>query len=310
MRCANKQQHSVRVCQKISPYRFTTERPSEGEEPIVRIDPKFENRNGVGRPERRESWGTGSPCPTRRRTRWKTEVKEQKEYFHEFKNGKWCERKGGRRPFRKKSVTVYEAPGENGIILSAGAYACDSNGKNCAMKFQDEVESNLDYNLKWEAFRENNARRPTLGQAEPWMHLMCMKDQRIDELNFEEFVVRRDCRASEQCSDGVKISDNPFTAYGSELKLNPNYDRIWSQTEPNKYSTRPTVYHEYRPFHAPKDAEDSYSTKEALKQISKDEIEVNVRGLPSDQVREGSSKDDKSGGSGPCASGLATHPRP
>ena len=151
---------------KISPYRFTTERPSEGEEPIVRIDPKFENRNGVGPSRTSGILGTGSPSH-KAPDGWKTEVKEQKEYFHEFKNGKWVRKEGWEKgPFRKKSVTVYEAPGENGIILSAGAYACDSNGKNCAMKFQDEVESNLDYNLKWEAFRENNARRPTLGQAE------------------------------------------------------------------------------------------------------------------------------------------------
>ena len=82
--------------------------------------------------------------------------------------------------------------GKRGLILSAGEYECDDNGENCALKYQDEVESNIAF-ADWRAKRKVKNRRPVLGKAAPWMKAECAMDTKIDILDFSEFVVCHDC---------------------------------------------------------------------------------------------------------------------
>ena len=94
-------------------------------------------------------------------------------------------------PFPEKSVTVM-TKGRRGFILSAGEYTCDDNGQNCALKYQDEVESNISF-VDFAAKRKHNNRRPVLGQAALWKRLDCAAHTKIDDMDFSEFVVRLDC---------------------------------------------------------------------------------------------------------------------
>ena len=125
---------------------------------------------------------------------WSVEERTQRPYFHEYDGNtkKWVRNKALEfGPFPGKKVTVM-TNGSRGFIISAGKYECDDKGENCALKYQDEVESNISF-LDFAAKRKVNNRRPVLGKAMPWMKLGCAMATKIDEIDFSEFVVRHDC---------------------------------------------------------------------------------------------------------------------
>ena len=74
------------------------------------------------------------------------EERTQRPYFHEYDGNtkKWVRNKALEfGPFPEESHGDDQR--EQGFIISAGKYECDDKGENCALKYQDEVESNISF---------------------------------------------------------------------------------------------------------------------------------------------------------------------
>lgn len=174
---------------------------------------------------------------------WQTKVHWQAPYYHK-PGTRTRDKEKEYGPFPERKITIHTDGKKTGLILSAGDYACElpdeeaddgeikrKVAKNCAMKYQDEVESNLDFNTKWKQMRKVNDRRPVLGQAEPWRQLTCNPGEHIDELNFKEFVVRRDCSPADDCYDGVNLHDNYDVAHNDRTDINMSKKRDFKRNE-------------------------------------------------------------------------------
>ena len=97
------------------------------------------------------------------------------------------------------------------LHLFVDEYPCDDNGKNCAMKYQDQVESNIPF-ADWKHKRNVNNRRPVLGRAEEWKKLGCQANTKIETIDFSEFVVRLDCPAYSE-DDLIEAGDTAPNEY-------------------------------------------------------------------------------------------------
>ena len=179
---------------------------------------------------------------------WSVEERTQRPYFHEYDGNtkKWVRNKALEfGPFPGKKVTVM-TNGSRGFIISAGKYECDDKGENCALKYQDEVESNISF-LDFAAKRKVNNRRPVLGKAMPWMKLGCAMATKIDEIDFSEFVVRHDCPPYSESdireAEEAGSSPEEYFAYPScyrGIKANaPVHYTHDDRTDPSRMKNRP-----------------------------------------------------------------------
>ena len=143
---------------------------------------------------------------------WTKEEKSAVTFYHKKNNqGTWvrdASKEFG--PFLSRKVTLYTKD-RRGFIFSSGEYPCDDNGNNCAMKYQDQVESNIPF-ADWKHKRNVNNRRPVLGRAEEWKKLGCQANTKIETIDFSEFVVRLDCPAYSE-DDLIEAGDTAPNEY-------------------------------------------------------------------------------------------------
>ena len=112
-------------------------------------------------------------------------------------------------------------------------------GQNCALKYQDEVESNISF-VDWKAKRTHNNRRPVLGQAAPWKRLDCAAQTKIDDMDFSEFVVRRDCPVRKPGGSTGNYRKDSWADCVQGVKANaPTQYTHDDRTDPSRMKNRP-----------------------------------------------------------------------
>ena len=150
-----------------------------------------------GRERNPLSWGRWGVLPNRTPkapTGWSVEKKSKGRLFSAVRRIDDISK-------RNKGLEIRPVPREIGHYHDEGTSRVDPvrrrvhvrrQGQNCALKYQDEVESNISF-VDFAAKRKHNNRRPVLGQAAPWKRLDCAAHTKIDDMDFSEFVVRLDC---------------------------------------------------------------------------------------------------------------------
>ena len=169
---------------------------------------------------------------------WGTKIHWQIPYYHK-PGTRTRDKTKEYGPFPERKITVHTDGKSTGLILSAGDYACDAPveaedgrkvAKNCALKYQDEVEANLDFNTKWKQMRKVNDRRPILGKAEPWQQLTCNAGEKIDEL-FQRIRRAQGLQPAGRVLRRVNLHDNYDVAHNDRTDINMSKKRDFKRND-------------------------------------------------------------------------------